>query len=229
MQIKYIILVHLYPPEGSADIVFYKEAEGGILKKLYSPTGGRSGGISFDCEYEQFLENIWHKDIIKIFAEDHIEDYLIMQREFETKIRVPSKEDVILVIPHSLHMLLEKGNPKQKIKNDEKDKKDITPDASIYKKIKYRDHKLKIPLEVKLEFFQKKVQYVVNVIKENDQSTDVKSIVIFGGLAEMNIIEHSLRERLHSDWNVFVPPTARLVVSKGALLYGHNTNDVDYT
>lgn len=229
MQIKYIILVHLYPPEGSADIVVYKEAEGGTLKKLYPPTGGRSGGISFDCEYEQFLENIWDKDIIKTFAEDHTEDYLILQEEFETKIRRSLKENVIIVIPHSLHKLLAKGNPKQNIKNDEKDKKDITPDATIYKKIKYSDHKLKFPLEVRLELFQKKVQYVVNVIKQNDQSTGVKSIIIFGGLAEMNIIEDSLRERLHPDWNVFVPPTARLVVSKGALLYGHNTNDVDYT
>lgn len=217
MQIKYIILVHLYPPGGSVDIVVYKEAKDETLKKLYPPTGGRCDGVSFDCEYEQFLENIWGKDIMKTFAKDYMEDYLIMQSDFETKIRASPKENVIIIIPHSFHMLL-----KEKYADADDIKKAL--DASIYKNVKYCDHKLKLPLEVIMKFFQKKVEYVVNIIKQNHQRTDVKSIIIVGGLAEINIIEDSLRERLHTDWSIFIPPTARLVVSKGALWYGRNTN-----
>lgn len=202
---------------GSVDIVVYKEAKDETLKKLYPPSGGRGGGVSFDCEYEQFLENIWDKDIIKRFAKDYMEDYLIMQSDFETKIRVPWKESVIISIPHNFHKLL-----KEKYAKADDIKKAL--DASIYKKVKYCDHKLTLPLEVIKKFFQEKVEYVVNIIKQNHQSTDVKSIIIFGGLAEINIIEHSLRERLHADFEIWIPPTARLVVSKGALWHGHNTN-----
>lgn len=62
MHIKYIILVHLYPPGGSVDIVVYKQFKDGTLKKLYPHkpcTRERFGGMSFDDEYKQFLENIW--------------------------------------------------------------------------------------------------------------------------------------------------------------------------
>lgn len=47
---------------GSVDIVVYKQFKDGTLKKLYPHkpcTRERFGGMSFDDEYKQFLENIW--------------------------------------------------------------------------------------------------------------------------------------------------------------------------
>lgn len=216
---------HLYSTGGSVDIVVYKQAKDGTLKKLYPPTRERCGGISFDEEYKQFLENIWGKDIIKMFAEDHKEDYLILQKEFEMILRDASNTNLVqnspntekthaIPIPLRFHELLEKtytGDIKKAL------------DSSICECITHGNYRLKLPHDVIMKFFKKTIQYVLNIIEKNRQNTDVE-IIFIGGLAENDIFAESLRERLPSDWKVMIPPMARLAVLRGAVNYGHNPN-----
>lgn len=212
MHFKYIILVYLYLPGGSVDIVVYEQSKDQTLKRLYPPTRERVGGISFDDEYEQFLKNIWDEDIIKILAEDHKEDYLILQNEFERYLRDASKTNVM--IPLHFHELW-----KKKYKGDMKK----ALDSSIYRNITYRDYRLKLPQDVIMKFFQKSVQYVKDIIEQNRPNTDVK-IIIIGGLAENNIFIKSLRDSFPTDWKIVIPHMAELAVLKGAVYYGHNSN-----
>lgn len=216
---------HLYSTGGSVDIVVYKQAKDGTLKKLYPPTRERYGGISFDEEYKQFLENIWGKDIIKMFAEDHKEDYLILQKEFEMILRDASNTNLVqnspntekthaIPIPLRFHELLEKtytGDIKKAL------------DSWICECIAHGNYRLKLPHDVIMKFFKKTIQYVLNIIEKNRQNTDVE-IIFIGGLAENDIFAESLRERLPSDWKVMIPPMARLAVLRGAVNYGHNPN-----
>lgn len=218
-------MTHLYSTGGSVDIVVYKQAKDGTLKKLYPPTRERCGGISFDEEYEQFLENIWGKDIIKMFAEDYKEDYLILQKEFEVMLRDASNTHLVqkspntekthaIPIPLRFHELLEKtytGDMKKAL------------DSSICEYITYGNYRLKLPHEVIMKFFKKTIQYVLNIIEINCQSTDVK-IIIIGGLAENDIFAESLFERLPTNWRIIIPPMARLAVLKGAVYHGQNPN-----
>lgn len=82
MHIGRIILVHLSQLGRSVDIAVHERAEDGTLEKLFPLTKETSEGISVDDEYEKFMENIGGKGILKSFAKDYMEDYLIMRRDF---------------------------------------------------------------------------------------------------------------------------------------------------
>lgn len=218
-------MAHLYSTGGSVDIVVYKQTKDGTLKKLYPPTRERCVGISFDDEYKHFLENIWSKDIIKMFAEDHKEDFLILQREFEKILRDASNTNVVQKSPntektHAIPIPLRFNELLEKTYTGDM-KKDL--DSSICEYITYGNYRLKLPHDVIMKFFKKTIQYVLNIIEKNRQNTDVK-IIIIGGLADNDIFAESLCERLPTDWRIIIPPMARLAVLKGAVYYGHNPN-----
>lgn len=55
------------------------------MEELYFVIGGFLGGILVDSEFEKIFEEIVGKDILKLFVEKSMEDYLVMLRDFEVK------------------------------------------------------------------------------------------------------------------------------------------------
>lgn len=215
--IRFIILVHLYPLGGSVDIAVYKKATDGNLQKLYPSTRRRCWTIPFDDEYVHLMENIWGEGVIETFANDHMEDYLIMQTTFEKIIRETFnlKEEVTLNIPLSLQELLKK-------KYEGCGKK--VSDFPINTDLTYRNYRLKLPHDVIREFLQKIIENVSDIIEQNVQKTTVKNIIIVGGLAQIDIIQDYLQKRL-CDYKIVRPPTAAgHAVLNGAVYYGQHPN-----
>lgn len=55
------------------------------MEELYFVIGGLLGGILVDGEFEKLLEIIVEINILKLFVERSMEDYLIMLKDFEVK------------------------------------------------------------------------------------------------------------------------------------------------
>lgn len=215
MHIGRIILVHLSQLGRSVDIAVHERAEDGTLEKLFPLTKETSEGISVDDEYEKFMENIGGKGILKSFAKDYMEDYLIMRRDFETKKRESSCTKVYIRIPQSFDDLMKKlfkGGIKEALK------------SSIYKdSVTYDKYKLCLSHEEFNTFFQKTILNTLNCIEENLQNTDVKVIIMVGGLADCEIIRNSLLERFEN-YQIVTPDKPGLAVLKGAVYLGHFPN-----
>lgn len=161
------------------------------------------------------MENIGGKGILKSFAKDYMEDYFIMRRDFETKKRESSCKKVSIRIPHSFHNLMKKlinGGMEEALK------------SSIYKdSVTYDKYKLCLSHEEFLKFFQKTILNTSNCIEENLQNTDVKVIIMVGGLADCEIIRNSLRD-IFKKYEMVTPNEPGLAVLKGAVYLGHVPN-----
>lgn len=209
-------LVHLYPIAFSVKIAVLELADDGTLKKLYPPTRDNCGGISVDEEYEKFIESIGGEGIMKSFAKDHIEDFLIMQGDFESIKRQSWNATITIRIPESFHKIMEK-----KYKGGMK----TALEFSTYKGIvTYSCYKLRLPPEVFETFFHKTIQNVSNLIEKNLQNRDVEYIIMVGGFAGCEIIRDSLKNIFLDKYRIITPPNAELAVLKGALYLGDIPN-----
>lgn len=197
----------------SVKVAVLEFAADGTLKKLYPPTRENCGGISVDEEFEKFMENIGGEGIMKSFAKDHIEDFLMMQREFETKKRESSNKAIKIRIPESFHKTL-----KKRYNGGMEAALHLSPYRDI---VSFFSFKLILPPEVFKTFFNKTIQNVSNLITQNPQKGGVKSIIMVGGLAGSEIIRDSLRERFSDTYVIVTPPEAELAVLKGAVYLGH--------
>lgn len=172
-------------------------------------------GISVDDEYEKFMENIGGKGILKTFAKDNMEDYLIMRRDFETKKRESSCTNVYIRIPEKFDDFL-----KKKYKGGMKGALHF----SDYKgRVTFKNFKLRMSHKEFNKFFQKTIQTTFKCIEKYLKCTDVKVIIMVGGLADCKIIQNSLQESLKG-YKVVTPHEPGLAVLKGAVYLGHVPN-----
>lgn len=95
---------------GTVDITVHKQADDGTLVELIPATGGPTGGVTVDKEFEKFLEIIGGSGVLKSFAEISMEDHLTMLREFEIKKREDPKSKVHIKIPLKLDSFISKKN-----------------------------------------------------------------------------------------------------------------------
>lgn len=96
--------------------------------------------------------------------------------------------------------------------------------SSIYKdSVTYDKYKLCLSHEEFNTFFQKTILNTLNCIEENLQNTDVKVIIMVGGLADCEIIRNSLLERFEN-YQIVTPDKPGLAVLKGAVYLGHFPN-----
>lgn len=221
MYVINIIFIHIFHLEDRINITINEQAEDGTLEKLLPSTIDHSGGFSVKDEFEKLMENIGGKDILKSFANDNMQDYLSMLREFEAKKNELWRGNVTIKIPHSFYDFLKK----RKEGGIEKALQD-----SIYKVI-YSKYKLRLmhpnPAECTefYNFFQKTIQNVLNIIEQSVQETGVKVLIMVGGYADLEIFRDSLQTRFNSYRVVTCTPREpELAVLKSAVYLGHFPN-----
>jgi len=80
------------------------------LREIHKASGGPWGGIYVDQSYFEWLKGVFGEQAVQETCSDY-EEYLDMQREFETKkraFRFDSTSQVIIKIPSKLRDLSEK-------------------------------------------------------------------------------------------------------------------------
>lgn len=205
---------------GTVDITVHKQADDGTLEELIPATGGPTGGVTVDKEFEKFLEKIGGSGILKSFAEISMEDHLTMLREFEIKKREDPKSKVHIKIPLKLDSFISKKKPGgifKALKN------------TIYKDIvTYKQYKICLPFSEYETFFRTAVDGVlkhIDAILSQKEFNDVKNIIMVGGFSECKLIQRAVREKFKS-CRFIIPDAAGLAVLRGAVYFGHLPNAI---
>lgn len=205
---------------GTVDITVHKQADDGTLVELIPATGGPTGGVTVDKEFEKFLEIIGGSGVLKSFAEISMEDHLTMLREFEIKKREDPKSKVYIKIPLKLDSFISKKNPggiSKALKN------------TIYKDIAtYKQYKICLPFSEFETFFRTAIDGVlkhIDTILSKNEFNDVKNIIMVGGFSECKLIQRAVREKFKS-CRFIIPDAAGLAVLRGAVYFGHLPNAI---
>lgn len=179
--------------------------------------GGEIGEILVNKEIEKFMETFGGKDVMKLFAEVDMEDYLNMIRSFEEQKynRLGSRSIVKIDVPISLQEIIEhkyRGGITKSLQ------------STIYKDgVTYQQNRLCISKSVWKSFFQKAINNITNFIKEILTKTDAKDIIIIGRFADCEEIQQALLECFKT-YRVAIPSDAGLAVLKGGVYFGHISN-----
>jgi len=203
---------------GTVDITFHERQPNGKLKELYKANGDDSGGTKVDQLFEDYLSNIFSKQVIHAVKDKHPSEWLEMLREFEaTKRSLHDTDGLTLVkLKPSLHEMHEEIQS--------------TTIANAFKRgsIYHEDVKLqgKNILKVPKTDFRELIVTVTNKISELVKSLlqkpefkDIDFIILVGGFANSCFVMDKLKETA-GNIPIIRPEEAELAVVRGAVLFG---------
>lgn len=179
--------------------------------------GGPWGGRNINEAFFAFITELLGKNVFDEFKKNHIDDYLEVEREFETKKRAFTSESGAVKMTFPLSLI----DMAKKIWNtDSVD--EIIKKSKYAGKAKTKSQKLHIPKDIFISLFLPTVDNIIahiqNIIEDNSVSFDY--ILMVGGFAECNIVQKRFKDTF-TDKKVIIPEEAGLAVLKGAVLYGH--------
>jgi hypothetical protein len=189
------------------------------LREVKAASGGDWGGIMVDKEFENLLTRVVGQNVFEQFKLEEKEDWLDMQREFESKKREPNMDSVGKIgmrFPVSLTDLYNKHS-----NNDKRTSLASSANAGL---IELKRDKMKISNKVFVDLFESSVTKIVDHLKSllSDGSLkEVKVLLMVGGYSESQVLHRAITETFPGI-QVVRPTGASSVVLRGALIYGHN-------
>lgn len=202
---------------GTTDITFHERCRGGKLKEIHRPMGGPWGGRNINEAFFAFITELLGKNVFDEFKKNHIDDYLEVEREFETKKRAFTSESGAVKMTFPLSLI---DMAKKIWKTDSVD--EIIKKSKYAGKAKTKSQKLHIPKDIFISLFLPTVDNIIAHIQKiiEDNSVSFDYILMVGGFAECNIVQKRFKDTF-TDKKVIIPEEAGLAVLKGAVLYGH--------
>lgn len=161
---------------------------------------------------------------METFSSENKYDFLDLLRDFETKKRTISpelNEKVTFNIPSSLSETVCVKNPGSNIK-------DVTSKSKHKTQVTWIRDKLRMDAELMRALFDESCEKIVAHIKElfmQSSLKNVSSILLVGGFAESLMLQTTIREAFKNK-TVIIPQEAGLAVLKGAVLYGHEPQNI---
>lgn len=209
---------------GTVDITVHEVRDNGSLKELHKANGGDWGGTKVDALFTSLLADIFGKDVMETFSSENKYDFLDLLRDFETKKRTISpelNEKVTFNIPSSLSETVCVKNPGSNIK-------DVTSKSKYKTQVTWIRDKLRMDAELMRALFDESCEKIVAHIKElfmQSSLKNVSSILLVGGFAESLMLQTAIREAFKNK-TVIIPQEAGLAVLKGAVLCGHEPQNI---
>lgn len=209
---------------GTIDIIVHEVARDGRLEEIHAANGGDWGGKSVDKAFFAFLDSLLGKQVMQTFKNDHMDDNLDLQREFDVKKRgiAPSQTGKIKVkVPVSLSDTFKKVNGKTVM-----DK--IKLDAELNGKVNFMADKVLIDSKVIKACFDQSTDAIVGHLKNILLQKEMKgtdTILMVGGYSESVMLFEAVRCAF-PEKRVLLPADAGLSVLRGAVIYGHNNKDI---
>ncbi|KAK3600520.1 hypothetical protein CHS0354_028720 [Potamilus streckersoni] len=211
---------------GTVDITVHEVLDSGDLRELHRASGGAWGGTTVDMAFEnRILRSIFGEEILRKFRSEFTYDYLSLFRDFEVKKRKiqPSQtsDNFVIALPVTLTELLQEDTGLGL--------KDAIGHSEYSGQIKtIRGNKLKIESSLMAELFSDSVNNIVRHLNDllfNSHLSDIKTILMVGGLAESPCVQHNVR-KIFPQMNIIVPAEPSLAVLKGAVLFGHRPKSI---
>lgn len=200
---------------GTIDITVQEIQEDGTLHQVYMANGGEWGGTRVDQEYEDFLIAIVGKEIWDQFKKRHMDSYLEILRDFETKKRTitpDTKNRITFKVPVALREVY-----------DEIHNLDSSGDIKGHYWL-WKGDKLRVDAVETKRLFSSTCEAIVNhvqkVFREKD-TADVSVILMVGGFSESPMLKAAVKERFSK--RIIIPAETGLSVLRGAVLFGFDT------
>ncbi|XP_060603566.1 heat shock 70 kDa protein 12B-like [Ruditapes philippinarum] len=208
---------------GTIDVTVHETGSEHTLREIRPASGGDWGSIMVDKEFENLLIHIVGRTVFEKFKHEEKEDWLDMQREFESRKRettVDSESIVGMRIPASLIDLYNK--------HSQRDLCTSLASSQYAGLIELKRDKMKISNKVFVQLFDASVTKTVGHLKSvlSDGSLkDVRILLMVGGYSESPVLQRAVSEALPGT-EVLIPAGASSVVLRGALIYGHNLSSI---
>ena len=204
---------------GTADITVHEVQPNGSLREVHKATGGAWGGTKVDGAFYQFLVKLFGNDVLVTLKEEHMDDYLSLFRDFETKKRTikPDMDGKIAIkIPYQLFEIFQNQT--------EQTFAEALPDTTYSSSVFIRGDKLQVKTHIFKEFFSDAVQGIVSHVLDIVSAcseTELSKFLLVGGFSESAMVLHALKEMLPGK-KIIAPQDPGLAVLKGAVLFGHD-------
>jgi len=185
----------------------------GQLKSLAAPSGGPWGGTTVDRNFDEFLLQMFGKDVMDAFSEECKPDELDMHRMFELKKRSvgTADETIHMKLPHDLYDIFEETKH---------EKFDVSLSRSeLGQTVRKKRDRLHIDSINFHKMFDEAKNQLLDHVEEELKSPKlrgVKTIIMVGGFSESAIMEKAVRDKFTpKGYEVIVPEGAGLAVVKG--------------
>lgn len=207
---------------GTIDVTTYEVQNDSDLKELSEPSGGPWGGTYVDLEYENFLRDLFGKDVWETYIKEFPEDILEIKRKFEAKkrgIKESQKTKTTIPYPASLFRTYTDIRKSDSIQEDLK--------KSVHgKTVTVSNEKLRYEPKIIKKFFVNSIESIISHVRDllattKRQRRHIGSILMVGGFSDSPILVERVKKEF-SDLEIISPQDAVLAVLKGAVMFGHN-------
>lgn len=216
---------------GTVDITIHEIQKDGRIRELELASGGPWGGTYVDKAFYKVLSEILGSKEFETYKREHALDVMEIYREFELQKRFLESEceqgeqktpsrNITIKMPVTL-----KNYCKQ---IHHKDIQVVTSEASCGEGLTWNLDKLRISSKRLSDMFSEVCDDIVKHITKLLESSKVKgtkTILMVGGFSESQFLEGKIRSSF-PDMDVVVPKEAGLAVLKGAVLFGHEPNEI---
>ena len=190
------------------------------VREITTANGGNWGGTRVDKSFQDFLEEIFGKDVFEEFSKVGKSDFLEIFRDFEVKKRtIHDNMDgkITIKIPAVLNETFQAFNKGKTIKEKNKSHK-------FAQDISFLSDKIRISPTVAKAFFEGTITANISHLKqlfEKKEVRDVESVLMVGGFSECPMLAERVKKASVGK-RLIIPQDAGLVILKGAVLFGHD-------
>lgn len=216
---------------GTVDITIHEIQKDGKIRELELASGGPWGGTYVDKAFYRVLSEILGPEEFETYQREHALDIMEIYREFELQKRFlepgceqgdqkTSSRNITIKMPVTLK------NYCKKIHN--KDIQVVTSEASCGEGFTWNLDKLRISSKRLSDMFSEVCDDIVNHVRKllkSPKAKGTKTILMVGGFSESQFLQGKIGKSF-PDLDVIVPNEAGLAVLKGAVLFGHEPNEI---
>ena len=205
---------------GTIDIAVHEVLHDGSVREITTANGGNLGGTRVDKSFQDFLEEIFGKDVFEQFSKAGKSDFLEIFRDFEVKKRtIHDKMDgkITIKIPAVLNETFQAFNKGKTIKEKNKSHK-------FAQDISFLSDKIRISPSVAKSFFEETITANISHLKQlfkREEVRNVESVLMVGGFSECPMLADRVKAASMGK-RLIIPQDAGLVILKGAVLFGHD-------
>lgn len=194
-----------------------------MLKEIHQVCGVHYGGNTVNTAFFKFLTTLFSGPVIKEFRDNYPGLYFDLIEKFDnskSNFSVEESRMVTIPIPFVLVEIFETFTGKTL--------KEALIDSSYNGTVIIISDKLKIRRDLFCKFFDYSINYVLGVFEELFRKPEIKyitTLMAVGVGCESSVVINAMIQRF-PNLTVIVPKEPDLVVLKGAVLYGLDTQKI---
>ena len=197
------------------------------VKEVLRASGGAWGGTEVDRNFTRLLCDVLGTNFMNQYKQRHPHEWLQFLTNFErTKksFQADGNGKISLTIPFSMSTTFSEEHKGKRI--------DIHLKESTRKGVTFGNGMIVIRSEAATKLFQPVIDSIVdhtNKLLRDSKSSGMNYIFMVGGFSECQMLQEEIKNRFERNGlKVLVPAEAQLAIIKGAVIFGHQPQEIGY-